>query len=499
MKNWLVVAASLGLLIWWGCNKNDDLLGDPGVLLEFSVDTLRFDTVFTELGSATRTLKVFNRFDQPIRISRISLSQGALSKFRLNVDGLPVDGEATDIEIAAQDSMYIFGEVTINPDDPLSISPFVIEDGILFETNGNEQEVVLEAWGQNANYIPSRFSKGTLALLSCDFGEVVWDDPKPYVIYGRLIIDSCTLNLPAGAQVYVHGGIAQQEIAMDTIEIFNDGLLFFQKDGNLSINGTLDNPVIIQGDRLEEPFLDEAGQWVGIRLGSKENHIEHATIRNSFIGILVDSSANLTMEHTQIYNTLGYGLSGQHSTIEAKNCLFYNNGGACIQLSYGGDYQFDYCTLASFGVDASALALSNAICYDFLCSDFDVFPLETAFQNCIIYGSRADEIILADFTFGQDPSAFDVAFDRCIVRVRDLLDPDKGGYPQFLQEQCATCINADFQDPLFMDPNENDYHLDTLSVAEMQANPIQGISIDLEGNDRDPSQPDIGCFEYQNQ
>ena len=75
--------------------------------------------------------------------------------------------------------------------------------------------------------------------------------------------------------------------------------------------------------------------------------------------------------------------------------------------------------------------------------------LNATFTNSIIFGSRSDEISLADFTFGMDPQAFDINFDRCIVRVDDLLDPEEGGYPNFLEEQCADCFNATTFDALF--------------------------------------------------
>ena len=310
---------ALGALFLVQCNRDETFITDPGAKLEFSVDTLRFDTTFTELGSATRTLKVFNTHNQPIRISKIYV-ESSDTRFRFNVDGIP-GNEAEDIEIAANDSLYIFGEVTVNPDEPLSISPFVINDALIFETNGNTQRVVLEAWGQNANYIPSRFNKGGVALLSCDFNEVVWDDPKPYVIYGILLIDSCTLNLPAGTQVYVHGGIARVEDGMGNLDVYNDGFIYVLPNGKLDINGTLDDPVVIQGDRLEEPFQEVEGQWVGVILASRENDFEHAVIKNSFIGVLVDSAASLQMKNTQLYNTSSSGIVARHAEISAQKLL----------------------------------------------------------------------------------------------------------------------------------------------------------------------------------
>ena len=53
------------------------------------------------------------------------------SFFRINVDGI-TGNIAKDVEIAGKDSLYIFAEVTIDPDAPLSNSPFVIEDYLVF-------------------------------------------------------------------------------------------------------------------------------------------------------------------------------------------------------------------------------------------------------------------------------------------------------------------------------------------------------------------------------
>lgn len=491
----LLLLASTLLLVQ--CQRNQMVLDDPEAMLEFSVDTLRFDTVFTELGSATRSLKIYNRYNQPVNISRISI-ESADSRFRINVDGIP-GNVATDVEIPANDSIYLFGEVTVNPDDPLSISPFVIEDALVFETNGNIQKVVLEAWGQNANYIPSRFNKGGVALLSCNFAEETWDDPKPYVIYGILFIDSCTLNLPAGVQIYVHGGVAQAVDEDGNVNVYNDGLIYVLPNGHINIEGTLEDPVILQGDRLEEPFSDISGQWVGLVLTSEDNNIRHAEIKNSLLGVLIDSAGVLDIRHSRIYNTSSSGMIARRATIYAENCLVYNNGSTSLQISFGGDYEFNYCTFASYGVDAGAVLLSNGVCYDPLCEQNAVFPLNATFRNTILFGSRRDELSLVDFTEGMSPETFQYEFDHCIVRVEELIDPDKGGYTEFLTNQCATCINGTSTDALFVDPSEGDYSLDTLSIAEQQALPLPGINTDLLGNPRDPVSPDIGCLEYQDE
>ena len=88
----------------------------PEAALEFSTDTLRFDTVFTQLGSATRYFKVYNRHNKSIGIASISLENGSDSLFNLNSDGVSGNRQR-DIEIAPNDSLYVFAEVTINPNN----------------------------------------------------------------------------------------------------------------------------------------------------------------------------------------------------------------------------------------------------------------------------------------------------------------------------------------------------------------------------------------------
>nr|HMU05466.1 hypothetical protein [Saprospiraceae bacterium] len=182
--------------------RRDDYYEGNDVVVTFSEDTLRFDTVFTSLGSATRFIKVFNPKDQPILVD-VALKNQTNSYFRINADGIK-GPTVNQLEINGRDSIYIFVEVTINPDLPTSISPFIIEDVIKVTANGNVSVAHLEAFGQNANYIPSSSGKGGGALLSCNLGLVTWNDPKPYVIYGILYIDSCTLVLPPGTRIYVH-------------------------------------------------------------------------------------------------------------------------------------------------------------------------------------------------------------------------------------------------------------------------------------------------------
>jgi len=487
---------SMGLL-YISCDNEDEFVTDGSFDLTFSLDTLRFDTVFTELGSATRSFKVYNPLDEAIRIGRVRIAGNEGGRFRMNVDGIA--GEVVeDVKVWPNDSIYLFVEVTIDPDQPLSASPFVIEDQILFETGDKQQSVRLEAWGQNANYFPDRFSRAVPTLLTCDNQTIVWDDPKPYVIYGQILIDSCVLQVAAGTRIYVHGGIAENEV----FGTFNDGIIYTLQNGRVNFRGSQEEPIIVQGDRLEEPFQEEPGQWQGIIIGrgSRGNTMDYTEVKNAIFSVYVDSLGELTARNSRFYNSNSNGIVGFSSTIRLTNCLIYNNFGNSVQLTLGGVYQFDYCTLASYGVDASALSLSNFFCYDdpFECQVREDFPLRAVFRNCIFFGSARDELSFSDISGGQVPGLFDVQFSHCILKVDQLLEQQDSLYKDFLSSpDCINCINATREDTLFANPNEDNYLLDSLSIAEEQARPLPGISIDLNNNERDPMQPDIGCFEYQ--
>jgi len=170
--------------------------------------------------------------------------------------------------------------------------------------------------------------------------------------------------------------------------------------------------------------------------------------------------------------------------------LIYGNGGNAVQLEYGGNYTFRHCTLTSYGVDNDALRMSNALCLDEFCSQARLNTLRARFINSIIYGSRRDEIDL----FNLEGALFEYTFENCVVRVNELLEPD--ATPDFF-DNCAPCIpEAGATDViLFKDAGEDDFHLDSLSIAENYARPLTNIQEDLEGNPRDGIMPDAGCFE----
>ena len=372
-------------------------------------------------------------------------------------------------------------------------SPFVIEENLIITQGGKESNIVFTAWGQNANYISMA---GTFGLLTCDNQSLILDDPKPYVIYGILVIDDCSLVFPKGAKIHIHGGIA----ATPENQYYNDGQIIVLENGKLIVDGTYEEPVIIQGDRLEPAYEEVEGQWGGIRIfeSSKGSFINNAVIKNSLVGVFVDSAAELTIKNTVVKNTSGSGIIGFHSKIQGDNLLIYNNGGSCFQGSYGGNYSFTYSTFGSYVNQNEAIAVNNKKCLD-LSSDFScsvlvaVNPLNISLTNCIIAGASSDEILLDDFTGDKIKSDFTYTLKNSIVKVADLLKSDQ--YPNFF-ENCEGCYNLKQNDKLFLNQAFDNYKLDTMSVALDKALYLPTFPKDIIGKDRNNQSPDIGCFEF---
>lgn len=459
----LLLLLVLPVLLVAGCAR-DRLSLDPAHRLNFSTDTLTFDTVFTTLGSATRYFTVVNPHDKKIRISHLRLAGGDQSPFRLNIDGQPAS-ELHDVEIPANDSIYVFVAVTIDPNS--DNNPFVVYDSVLFETNGNEQRVVLQAWGQNAHFF---------------YGQVIgtqeWYNDKPYVIIHSILVDTnATLTIHSGCRIYLHADSR------------------FYVAGTLRVLGQKGDSVQFRGDRLEPYFVDLPGNWQGIHLlkTSKDNLIEYAVIKESIVGIRVDSlkvtaAPKLTLRNSIIRLTLSSGLLGITADIYAENCLIHSCGEWNVQLEYGGNYEFQNCTFANASTIVTqhqkpVLRMSNYYYYrDELGDQYLPANLNAFFGNCIIYGTLSNEV-------DRDAIAaatFNYTFRNCLLQLADTVNINQPSFINVIKNQ----------NPLFVSPDydKQNYRLQAQSPC-INTGYDNGVSTDLDGRPR-VLPPDLGCYEF---
>lgn len=437
------------------CRKTS-FIESADALVNTSSDTLRFDTVFTTTGSITKSFKIFNLNDQKLRLSNVKLMGGAGSAFKLNVDGTP-GVNFNNIEIEPNDSVYVFVSVTINQNS--ANLPFIVQDSILVNYNGNNRYLQLEAFGQNANFLRNaRITRNT-----------TWNNNGlPYVILGKVLVDSgASLTINKGCRIYLHA---------DAPVIVN---------GSLKVNGEKfdSTRVVFQGDRLDEPYRNFPGSWPGIYFSpsSTNNVLNYAIIKNAYQGVITqlpstDRNYKVTLNQCRIDNIYDAGILSIASSVKAVNCLI-SNCGSNIAIGSGGTYDFNYCTVVSYGNSYLAhklpvLSVSNAD------------NLTAIFRNCIFWGEGGivDNEIMIDKRI--TPST--ITFENILYKAKDNIT-------------AATFINSIKNDPPLFDSIDVskryfDFHLQDNSPARDHGSVIALVpNIDLDGNLR-TGLPDIGCY-----
>jgi len=457
--------------------RNDSIDTDPSIRLQFSTDSLLFDTVFTTIGSSTRSFMVYNNHHRRIRIESVRLGAGAASFFRMNVDGRS-GTHIADIEIGPNDSIFVFVEVTI---DPVHQNlPLIITDSILFQLNQNTQKVTLAAWGQDAVFIRPNFFDPRLQVGYHLIAEnTTWNANKPYVIFGLAVIDTNrTLTVEAGARIHFH----------------NQASLIFLGGSTLRVQGTREQQVVFQGDRLEGFFRDKPGQWgrIWLTATSKDHVIDHAIIKNGTVGIQVDSIGSLSeptlrLSNTIIKNKSLVGLLAQGSHVVAENLVVANCGQRTLHMALGGKYAFRHSTFANyFGLQGSPVRRTPSVLLNNYYRDMNGVTHLRDFQhvyfgNSIIYGSLQEELQF-DLLSG---SGLPFVFDHCLLRTQ-LPATD----PRFIG-----CIFN--QHPQFHDISNQDYRLRDTSPAIRAGKPELALEVpfDLLGRSRTVP-PDIGAYQF---
>lgn len=484
----LLVPLLLLTLLWSAsCRKEVGFNTDKNTKLKFSEDTVLFDTVFTQVGSATKQFKIYNPYKKKLLIKRIWLAGGSNSQFRLNIDGVP-GNTASDIELMPNDSLFIFAEVTVNP---LNVnSPMIVSDSIFFETNDNVQDVDLVAWGQDAHYIrPDTYIAGLppLNIIAKENQNITWSNDKPYVIYGYAVVDSAAcLNISEGTRIHFAK---------------NSGLWIYRY-GCLNVNGSKASPVVFQGARLDYDYREVAGQWdrIWINEGATSN-INFAEIKNAFIGLQLETilgrdnpdNTLLTLRNTKIANMTAYGIYTKYYNLRASNVLVTNCAENTLAITMGGNYSFRHCTAANFYNTGSQRQSPSVVINNY--NSAQVFPLDSCyFGNCILYGNIENEISI-DSKSGQ---AFNYLFENSILKIDPTTSTtNTANYNNIIKNPPNITIDGASVQPLFSNVNLLDYRLRANAPGINAGNVAIGLQVplDLDEYGRDGT-PDMGCYEY---
>lgn len=453
----LVLIFLSGVLIFSsGCKKNS--LTTNGHL-EFSLDTLVFDTVFTTVGSTTEQFKIYNRNTRPIILDEVELMGGSNSPFRINLDGISATVHE-NIQLEGNDSLFMFVEVTLDVNS--QNTPLIIEDSVRFRTNGLDQYVKLAVWGQDAYFYYNDTVQGT------------WSSEKPHVIYGYALVDSSeSLTIEAGTNVHLH----------------KNGILYINK-GSLNVNGFLDNEVVFQGDRLESLYDDVPGQYYGIYFNqAKASTIDYAIIKNGTSGLHIFSSGvgplsyAVTIRNTRIFNNARYGIFlFEGASVKGENLLISRNGFHSLLVLNDSKFNFNHCDFLGFGAAQSpAIGIRN-----YLNDPNQTGSItEGVIYNSIICGNLETEIVLD--TIIDFPGQLNLDIQNCFIQAEEE-------YQDSFYQNIIWRIGLDnTTDPQFNSISEMDYGFSATSILNGNGF-ATAVTADILGNFRN-NPPDIGAIE----
>jgi hypothetical protein len=362
--------------------------------------------------------------------------------------------------VHANDSIYVFATVTINPS--VSQLPFIVTDSIEINYNGNRSWVQLDAYGRNAHFLKNH------TISSAE----TWNNDLPYVILGQLTVDTnAVLNINEGCQVFMHADAP------------------FVVHGSLQVNGQKEDSlrIVFSGDRLDVPYRDYPAAYPGLVFTdvSKNNLINYAIIKNAYQGIVVtepSTGTKLTLNHVVIDNAYDAGIIGINTSITAENLLITNCGKNMV-LAKGGNYLFTHCTLVGSSNNFIQHRNPVLIVTDYL--NGITKPLNARFTNNIFWGDN-NGLVNDEVVVQRQGSSGTIVFDQVLWRVQATPPSTING-----------AINQQY--PLFDSTNTATYHKYQLtgSSPAKDRGTATTVNTDLDGNPRPVGQPDLGAFEKQ--
>ena len=286
------LALSFLMALCWACNDDDSFTTSPNHVLTFSLDTVKLDTVFSRIPTATRTFWVYNRSGDGVRCSSIRLEKGNQTGFRVNVDGSFLGSSAgyqtSDVEVRNKDSIRVYVELTSPANN--KNQPLLLEDNLVFLLeSGVEQRVNLRAYTWDADIRDQLVIDRDTTILT----------EKPLVIGGGILVkENACLTIAAGSTIYFQDNAG--------IDVF----------GRLNVAGDVEHNVVLRGYRLDNlfsylPYDRVSGQWQGIHFheSSYENSINYADIHSAYDGIVCDS-ASVERLKLNLYNSVVHNCQG---------------------------------------------------------------------------------------------------------------------------------------------------------------------------------------------
>lgn len=475
-NRWLAIGLSVLCMVSLFSCREEMVSVDPAYQLTLSVDSLPFDTVLTGFGTSTQRIILRNPNPYALTIDSVTFRDGRY--FSVNLDGEADQSRWHNLTIRGGDSAFVFVRAYI---DPLGQdNPLIITDELLFRYNGNQTALKLSAVGQDVTVLHKSDFDSNQRLSAA----------KPYLVLDTLIFRR-KLTIDAGATLYMH----------------NKAVIFAL--GNVSAEGTLDNPIILRGyrtDRLFDsvPYAYASGQWNGfymLHTGTVKStySFRYVDVLSGNIGLFCQSEntsgvlPKLSMDGCRIHNMAVYGVVclNTDATIvnsEVSNCASY---GVYLQ---GGTHTLVHNTIAAyFGYPYTNLNIHSTQREDVAAVYINnlskqMASMQTYLYNNIITGAREQCLVLA----APLPENYIGEFRGNYLRA------DTFRLPQFTANTYATDSDTVFVNNhyLYKQYRYFDFHLDSISPAIGIGDSAVAsyFPLDRDGYDR-THRIDAGCYQ----
>ena len=487
----------------FSCRKRFEVYSSEGDF-RVSADTVFLDSVFAGISSPTYSFKIYNTSDKTISLEAVYLEKRNQSPYRLNVDGV-AGREFENVIIPPEDSIYVFVELTA---DTAGWTDPVYEEKLWIEDAASAESVLLTAFVKDAYFLyPQRFPDRSVDSIQVGEyddgrpvkvpgfmlpGDTTWTSEKPIVVYGHVgVPPGHTLHITEGTHVYFH---------------FNSGIVVYE-NARLLVEGSLENPVILEDDRMQPEYENAPGMWnfIWLKSGSTGNLIRHAVIKNAVAGVIahpVDTTGEkmLDIQNTRIFNMSAYGIIAIASRVEGYNVVTNNTGASALAMLLGGKYDFVHCTFANYSravrpLTSAAVLLTNEY------RTVDADGNETVYVNDLVGCRLANNIIYGNndvefYAVRNEAAAFTFNLHNSLVKFYDpyhQIDADYLDFdnPEFFRDNV---LNGD---PDFENPDENRLRIGPRSAAIGIADPqiAAEVPLDITGMDRTAA-PDAGSYQH---
>jgi hypothetical protein len=252
--------------------------------------------------------------------------------------------------------------------------------------------------------------------------------------------------------------------------------------------------VVFRSNRLDIPYNEYPGAWPGIyfRGSSINNRLTYTYIRNAYQGIVVErpsTNANpkLILNNCVLDNIYDIGLFAVNTSIVANNCLI-SNCGSNVALIYGGNYQFNHCTVVT--ASSSFIEHKNPVltATNFVKQNNQIFtsPLTASFTNSIIWGDEGfvdNEIVVRR----EGADAVNVTLNNVLYRAKT--DPSNTTFNNVIKNNIPQFDSVDVVRRIY------NFRLKDGSPA-INKGMVTPLLTDFDGLPR-VGLPDLGCYEKQ--